>query len=67
MTELARAYRPDSHHDPHREDGRRRITLFSLLTDYAIIWMVLALFILLALITPNFQSQANLSNILEPQ
>ena len=67
MTELARADLPDSHHDPHREDGRRRITLFSLLTDYAIIWMVLALFILLALTTPNFLSQANLRNILDQQ
>ncbi|MEX1295144.1 MAG: ABC transporter permease [Candidatus Limnocylindrales bacterium] len=67
MTQLVRADLPDSHQDPHHDGGRRRLNLVSLLTDYAIIWMVLALFILLAVTTPNFISQANLRNILDQQ
>ncbi len=68
MTHLVEADLPESHRDPHHGDGRgRRINVVSLLTDYAIIWMVLGLFVLLALTTPNFLSQANLRNILDQQ
>lgn len=39
----------------------------SLLVDYAILWVVLALFIFLALTTPGFLSAQNLRNILDQQ
>ena len=38
-----------------------------LLADYAIIWLVVGLFILLAVTTPNFLSQVNLRNMLDQQ
>jgi ribose transport system permease protein len=59
---------PESHHDPHHDGGGRgRLNLVSLLADYAIIWLVVGLFALLALTTPNFLSQANIRNILDQQ
>jgi len=68
MTDLVRADLPESHHDPHHDGGTgRRLNLVSLLTDYAIIWLVVGLFVLLAVTTPNFLSQANLRNILDQQ
>ncbi len=38
-----------------------------LLTDYAIVWVVLALFVFLALTTENFLTERNLRNILDQQ
>ena len=68
MSQVISADLPESHHDPHHQGGgERRISLVSLLADYAIIWMVVALFVLLALTTPNFLSQANLRNIFDQQ
>lgn len=68
MSHLIEADLPESHHDPHHDEpGSRRRNLVSLLTDYAIIWLVLGLFVLLAVTTPNFISQANLRNILDQQ
>lgn len=43
------------------------IRLRRLLTDYAILWVVLALFVILALTTDNFLTQNNLRNILDQQ
>jgi ribose transport system permease protein len=68
MTSMATTQLPDSHHDPHHDgDGRRRSSLLSLLTDYTIVWVVVALFVGLALTTPNFLSAANMRNILDQQ
>ena len=63
MTQLVRADLPDSHHDPHHGGGRRRLDLFALVTDYAIIWMVLGLFILLAVFgNYSFRAQTAAQN-----
>lgn len=68
MTDIATAQLPDSHHDPHHDGGGRRgISWLSLLTDYAIVWVVVALFVILALTTPNFLTPANMRNILDQQ
>lgn len=45
----------------------RRVTWRSLLGDYAILWVVVALFVFLALTTPGFLTPANLRNILDQQ
>lgn len=45
----------------------RSIDARRLLVDYAIVWVVVALFVVLALTTPNFLTQANLRNILDQQ
>ena len=65
MSQIIGADLPQSHHDPHHDGGRRRIDVVSLLADYAIIWLVVGLFVLLAVTTPNFLSQVNLRNMLE--
>jgi ribose transport system permease protein len=54
---------------PAASPGSRahRISARGLLTDYAIVWVVAALFVFLALTTPNFLTQANLRNILDQQ
>jgi ribose transport system permease protein len=67
MAHLAGADLPESHRDPHHDGGRRRVDVLALLADYAIIWLVLGLFLLLALTTPNFLSQVNLRNMLDQQ
>lgn len=67
MTDLATAQLPESHHDPHHGGGGRRVSVAALLADYAIIWVVLALFVILAVTTPNFLSAANMRNILDQQ
>lgn len=68
MTHITAAQLPDSHHDPHHGGGgRSRLKPMELLADYAIIWVVLALFVLLTLTTDNFLSSANLRNILDQQ
>ena len=68
MTHITTAQLPDSHHDPHHDGGGgRRISWIGLLTEYAIVWVVLALFLFLALTTPNFLSAANMRNILDQQ
>jgi len=67
MTDLATAQLPESHHDPHHGGGGRRVSVAALLADYAIIWVVLALFVVLAVTTPNFLSAANMRNILDQQ
>ena len=68
MTQLTTAALPESHHDPHHDAPRRkRRSLVSILADYAIIWVVLALFVGLAITTPNFLTAANLRNILDQQ
>ena len=65
MSQITTAQLPDSHHDPHHDGGgKRRISWLSLLTDYTIVWVVVALFVILALTTPNFLTQANMRNIL---
>ena len=51
---------------PNTRAGRGH-SWISILADYAIIWVVLGLFILLALTTPNFLTQANMRNILDQQ
>ena len=51
---------------PGQESGRG-INVASLLADYAIIWLVLGLFVFLALTTPNFLTQPNMRNILDQQ
>jgi ribose transport system permease protein len=48
-------------------ERHRSITVRALLTDYAIVWVVLGLFVLLALTTPAFLTQGNLRNILDQQ
>jgi ribose transport system permease protein len=68
MTDLTVAAMPEPHHDPHHAASRgRRASLLSLLADYAIIWLVLGLFIGLAITTPNFLTGANMRNILDQQ
>jgi ribose transport system permease protein len=68
MTDLVLSQLPDSHHDPHHDgSGRRRNSLLSLLTDYTIVWVVVGLFAILALTTPNFLTAANIRNILDQQ
>jgi ribose transport system permease protein len=68
MAQLLGADLPESHQDPRHDGGSRRsISVASLLADYAIIWMVLGLFMLLAVTTPNFLTQANIRNILDQQ
>jgi ribose transport system permease protein len=68
MAHIVSADLPESHHDPHHQaPAGRRLPLASLLADYAIIWLVVGLFVLLALTTPNFLSQANIRNILDQQ
>ena len=68
MTRITTAQLPDSHRDPKHGDGsRRRLKPMELLADYAIIWVVLALFVILTVTTPNFLSSANLRNILDQQ
>jgi ribose transport system permease protein len=52
---------------PPGASARGGLKLRRLLTDYAILWVVLALFVFLALSTDNFLSQANLRNILDQQ
>ena len=47
--------------------ARSGLYVLRLLTDYAILWVVLALFVFLAVSTDNFLSQANLRNILDQQ
>ncbi len=67
MTDLVTAQLPESHHDPHHGGRGRRVSLAAFLADYAIIWVVLALFVVLAVTTPNFLSAANMRNILDQQ
>jgi ribose transport system permease protein len=59
---------PESHHDPHHRGSRGlRASPLSLIADYAIIWLVVGLFVVLAITTPNFLTQANIRNILDQQ
>ncbi len=44
-----------------------RINVRRLLVDYAILWIVIALFVFLALTTPRFLTEPNLRNILDQQ
>jgi ribose transport system permease protein len=68
MTEVTVATMPEPHHDPHHEaDSKRRPSVLSILADYAIIWLVLGLFIGLAITTPNFLTGPNMRNILDQQ
>ena len=67
MTNAITAALPEPHHDPHHQAPGRRISLLSLLADYAIIWLVLGLFIGLAITTPNFLTGPNMRNILDQQ
>lgn len=68
MTDLGTVALPDSHHDPHHAaHGRRRISPIAILADYAIVWVVVALFVVLALTTPGFLTGPNLRNILDQQ
>lgn len=54
--------------EPPPADGSgRRVNVISLLADYAIIWLVLGLFVFLALTTPRFLTETNLTNILDQQ
>ena len=50
-----------------RRPGRRDQRPRRLLVDYAILWVVLALFVFLALTTPRFLTEPNLRNILDQQ
>jgi ribose transport system permease protein len=52
---------------PPAAGSGRRFSPLSILADYAIIWVVLALFVFLALTTPNFLTGPNLRNILDQQ
>jgi ribose transport system permease protein len=68
MTDVAAAALPESHKDPHNQpSGGRRVSLLSILADYAIVWLVLGLFIGLAITTPNFLTGPNMRNILDQQ
>ncbi len=67
MTNAVVTAMPEPHHDPHHQAPGRRISLLSLLADYAIIWLVLGLFIGLAITTPNFLTGPNMRNILDQQ
>ena len=44
-----------------------RINVRRLLVDYAILWIVIALFVFLALTTPRFLTEPNLRNIMDQQ
>jgi ribose transport system permease protein len=68
MTDMTVLALPDSHQDPHHgAPVGRRISPLSILADYAIVWVVVALFVLLAVTTPGFLSGPNLRNILDQQ
>jgi ribose transport system permease protein len=68
MTDVTVAAVPEPHHDPHHEAaGGRRASILSIVADYAIVWLVLGLFIGLAITTPNFLTGPNLRNILDQQ
>ena len=52
---------------PPDERTGRSLSLGSILADYAIVWVVLGLFLALAITTPNFLTAANMRNILDQQ
>lgn len=48
-------------------DSTQRKTIVHYLTNYGIVWLTIALFVLLAVTTPNFISTDNFRNILDQQ